>query len=267
MTGSVTSHRSTATISFGLGDSFDSYLKALPAKHRHEATRKVRRFAEASERPIDFRLYRSADEVRAFYPLARAVSAVTYQERVIDIGLPSDPDFVSGLLAAAGDDRVRAYLLFLAGKPIAYGLCVAQGDLLNYLYTGYEPATAPHAPGNVLLYHMLGDICEEGRFRVMSLGSGEAQYKRSFATDRLQCATVYGFPRGMRYTALVSSHRLFDRASAFSGQLLDRLGLKQRIKRLLRRSGSPDRPTTTTRDPGRPRGPESSSGTELRAGS
>lgn len=250
-----------------LEGAFDSYLKALPPKHRHEATRKVRRFAEVAGGTIDFRRYSSADEVLAFYPLARAVSAVTYQERVVDVGLPSDPTYVSELLAAAGEDRVRAYLLFLAGEPIAYGLCVGEGDLLNFLYTGYEPGSAAHAPGNVLLYHMLGDIFEDGRFRVMSLGSGEAQYKRSFATDRLRCATVYGFPRGVRYAALVSTHRLFGRASSLSGQILDRLGLKRRVRRLLRALGSPGRRATRVRCSGPPQEPASSSGSEPPDGS
>jgi hypothetical protein len=72
--------------------SFDDYLGTFSGKSRSTLKRKLRRFAERSGGSIDVRCYRREDEVEQFYQGARAVSALSYQERLLNAGLPEGPE-------------------------------------------------------------------------------------------------------------------------------------------------------------------------------
>ena len=57
-----------------------------------------------------------------FHHLAREISAKTYQERLLDAGLPADESYLEILQALASRDQVRAFILFHQDVQAAY-LC------------------------------------------------------------------------------------------------------------------------------------------------
>lgn len=211
----------------------EDYLQCLPRKHRQEIARKHRKFSRESGDEIDFRMYRTPDEMVEFYDRARGISSQTYQEKLLDVGLPADESFRVSMMEEAARGEARACLLYLNGLPIAYGYCQGKGDRLDYEYTGYDPEYGRLSPGNVLLYELLQTLIKEGRFKAVSLGSGEAQYKRAFANDVCQCATAFFFRRTARNLILCWLHRGCGDAEALIAAGLDRFGLKQRVRRLM----------------------------------
>lgn len=218
-----------------LRGSFEEYLARIPAKSRHELTRKVKKLVKASGQPIDRRTYRTPAEIAEFHPLAREVSALTYQEKMLHFGLPDTTEFRSELALQAERDGVRGYLLFLGGRPVAYGYCEIKGDVVFYEHTGYDPSLRDVSPGIVLLHGMLEDLFGEGRFRVLDMGMGEAQYKRTHATGARRCAHVMYFRPTVQNRALVHLHHEMNRAAAAASGLLERAGLKARVREMLRR--------------------------------
>jgi CelD/BcsL family acetyltransferase involved in cellulose biosynthesis len=160
---------------------------ALSGATRSGLKRKAKKLVAASGGTLDVRRYVSADEIATFHPLARAVSALTYQERLLDAGLPSD---AGELLRLAAADRVRAWLLFLEERPVAYLCCTADGDTIRYDYVGHDPAIASLSPGVVLQAEALRDLMKEGRFRWFDFTEGEGQHKRSLATGGVACMDV-----------------------------------------------------------------------------
>jgi CelD/BcsL family acetyltransferase involved in cellulose biosynthesis len=212
------------------GNSFEEYLQQMRYKHRHELLRKRKRIAEHSG-GIDLRTYRSLPEARAFYRLAGAVSRKTYQRRLLDVGLPETAAFQAELLARAERDTMRGYLLFHDGIPIAYGYCVVNGDCLRFKHIGYDPAYRDWSAGNVLIAEALRCAIGENRFAIIDFGSGEAQYKRTFATGSLRCATVFFFRPTLRRLVTVAAHRACTIASDVCASVADRIGIKQRLKR------------------------------------
>lgn len=216
------------------GNSFDAYLQRMPNKHRHELFRKLRRVAEHCEGAIDVRCYRSVTEARAFYALASTVSRKTYQRRLLDVGLPETAAFEAQLLARAGQDRMRGYLLFHRDTPVAYGYCIVTGDCLRFQYIGYDPAYRHWSAGNVLIAEALRSAIGESRFAIIDFGSGEAQYKRSFATGSRRCATVFLFRPTARRLLTLAAHRTCIALSDICAGIADRLGLKERLKRRFR---------------------------------
>ncbi|VVT16918.1 GNAT family N-acetyltransferase [Sphingomonas sp. EC-HK361] len=163
-----------------------AWRAALSGQMRSTLKRKAKKLAQANGGTLDIRGYRAAEEVAAFHLLARAVSATTYQERLLDSGLPADP---GKLIARAAADEVRAWLLFLDDAPIAYLCCQAVGTTLRYDFVGHDPAYGALSPGTVLMERALGDLFGD-RFAAFDFTEGEGQHKRGFATGGVACCDV-----------------------------------------------------------------------------
>jgi CelD/BcsL family acetyltransferase involved in cellulose biosynthesis len=214
--------------------SFEEYLQQMRHKHRHELLRKRTRVAEHNGGEIDLRTYRSLPEARAFYALATAVSRKTYQHRLLDVGLPETAAFQAELLTRAEGDTMRGYLLFHHDTPIAYGYCTVRGDCLRFQHIGYDPAYRNWSVGNVLIAEALRCAIGENRFAIVDFGSGEAQYKRVFATGSRRCATVFFFRPTLGRLLIVAAHRACTAVSDVSTTAADRLGIREGLKRYAR---------------------------------
>ncbi len=173
--------------------SFEDYLHRLSRHHRHEIQRKLRRYLQASGGALEFRRYSTPQDARTFYALARALSAKTYQDRLLGRGLPDTDAFRAELDEHAARGTMRGYLLFHREQPAG-----------------------------------------EERFAVLDFGSGEAQYKRLFATASQLCATVFFFQPTLGQLIKVLAHRCCTAGSDGCAAAADRLGIKARLKRLLR---------------------------------
>lgn len=217
-----------------LQGSFQQYLQKFSGKSRATLIRKVRKFAEFSGGEISWQEYRTPAEMRTFYALARDVSKKTYQERLLDAGLPDHEAFQSTMLGLAARDAVRSYLLFAGGEPIAYLYCPVQDNVLLYQYLGYNPGMKQWSPGTVLQYLALERLFAEGTFRMFDFTEGEGPHKAFFATGHIQCADMFYFHRTLRNQLLLRAHTGLASLSDTAVQLLDRAGLKDSIKKLLR---------------------------------
>lgn len=222
------------TFYIGLRGTFADYLSKLQAKARHELIRKRRRFIEIAG-GIDpvIRQYRTPSEAEQFYRLARLVSVKTYQSH-IGVGIPDDIRFRAHLIAEAARDRLRGFILFLKDRPVAFGFCLIEGDILLYMKTGYDPEFSACSPGSVLLYGMLEQSFADRQCTVMDLGVGTGQWKRLYSTEERTFREAYYFRKTLTNAGLVTLHRTLTALSDSGGRLLARLHLKERYRKLLR---------------------------------
>ncbi len=218
-----------------MGAGFDAYLAKFSSKSRSTLKRKVQKFEQACGGALDWRACRTPEELEAFHRLARELSARTYQERLLAAGLPDTPEFRAGMREAAARDAVRAFLLLREGRPVAYLYCPVVDGVLLYEYLGYDPELAALSPGTVLQWLALRSLFAEGRFRMFDFTEGEGAHKAFFASDHRWCATVYYLPATPVNLARIGLHRGLDRLGDGAGALLERFGLKARVKRWLRR--------------------------------
>jgi CelD/BcsL family acetyltransferase involved in cellulose biosynthesis len=220
-----------------LDGTFRDYLQKFTAKQRHNLTRSVAKFREAAGDGVIFREYRAPGEMAEYYSAALRVSRLTYQHRLADSGIPESPDCVASWEAQARTGRIRGYILFAAGRPVAYAHCESEGDCLLYEKVGYDPEFSRFSPGTVLLYLILERLFEkEPGFRIFDFDSGEAQYKRFFSTDSARCASIFYFRPTAANLLLVRSHHALSRISQGLAAIFAALRIKTILKKWLRRT-------------------------------
>ena len=218
-----------------MSGSFEDYQNKFSGKTRSGIKRKVRKFIEHAN-GLDFRTYTTPDEITEFFALARPVSATTYQERLLDCGLPSDPDFMAQARKSAEHDEVRAFILCASGQPVSYLYCPVVNDTLIYAYLGYTPDIAKLSPGTVLQWLALEGLFAERRFTAFDFTEGESEHKHFFSTHQIPCSTQLLLRPTLRGRFSARAHRSIDAASGWLGAQLERHGLKSRIKKWLRKA-------------------------------
>lgn len=219
-----------------LRGSFDAYQKKFSAKTRSTIQRKVRKFAELSAGTMHWRTFTQPHEMREFLQLAHEVSRHTYQEKLFDAGIPTSEAFACNAEQLAARNELRAYLLFHEGKPVSYLFCPVREGTLIYAYLGYRPDYRQYSVGTVLQWLALEQIFAEDCFRCFDFTEGQSDHKLLFSTHQRQCANVFFLRPGLRNLLLLRAHLLTDRLSAAIGGMLDRWGLKAKVRRLMRRS-------------------------------
>jgi CelD/BcsL family acetyltransferase involved in cellulose biosynthesis len=213
---------------------FEQYVGKFSSKTRSTIQRKIKKYKEHCGGNLDWRSYTTPEQVREFHQIAREVSKLTYQERLLDVGLPNTDAFVEESAALAGAGNVRAYLLFNDGKPVSYLYCPAENDVLIYAYLGFDPAYQNLSVGTVLQWLAIEQIFAERRFKFFDFTEGNSTHKQLFASHQRLCANVFFVLPTLRNKLIIRSHILMTRFSKFLGDFLKEYGLKTKIKKLLR---------------------------------
>ena len=214
---------------------FEAYQAKFSSKTRSGLNRKVRKFVEQAGGQ-DFRCYRTPEDISRFFKLARPVSAASYQERLLDCGLPSDAEFISAATAAAARDEVRAFLLFAHGEPVSYLYCPEKDGVLEYAFLGYISDFGKLSPGTVLQWLALEMLFAEKRYTAFDFTEGESEHKRFFSTHQTPCSLQLLLRPSLRARIGARLHRCVDATSKRLGDSLESLGLKRRIRKWLRRA-------------------------------
>lgn len=217
-----------------LRTSFDDYQSKFSSKTRATINRKIRKYSEHCGGRIDWKTYGAPAEMRDFFRHARSVSKKTYQEKLLDAGIPDSEEFVREMEHLAAEGRVRAYVLFDGDRPVSYLYCPVHDGALIYAYLGYDPEYMTLSVGTVLQWFAVRQMFEESLFRYFDFTEGQSDHKRLFATHEMQCANVMFVRRTLRNVLLVRSHRRMGQFSKWLGDSLQRHGIKHWIKRRLR---------------------------------
>jgi hypothetical protein len=210
-------------------------FQGMSSKTRATVMRKVRSYREFCGGDIRWAMYKAPEEMLVYHRLAREVARKTYQERLFDSGLPDTEEFRGNMLDLAGRDLARGFLLFHGDRPVAYLYTPAPDGFLIYDYLGYDPEYANHSPGTVLQYLALAALHAEQRFPLYYWGFGQSQTKKIFSTGQVLGADIYYFRPTVRNQLAVRLHYATDRFSERLGEWLERLNVKQSIKRWLKR--------------------------------
>lgn len=219
-----------------LGQTFDDYVGKFSAKTRSTLRRKVKKYAEHCGGQIRFEVYQTPEAMRTFFAHAHAVSKLSYQERLLHMGVPTTEAFVGQAEAMAAGGNLMAYVLFDGDRPVSYLYCPVQDGVVGYSYLGYDPDYAKLSVGAVLHWLAIEQLFGAGRFRYLDFGEGQSEHKLLFSTGQQHCVDMFLFRNTFGNKVRVVPHMLLKRFSHWAGALLDRWGLKRTIRKFLRRA-------------------------------
>lgn len=217
------------------GQDFDDWWQGFSSRTRSTLSRKARRLAEHFAGETSMRCYRTGAEIEEFMDIAVPLSEQTYQARLLQAGLPADEADRARAVAAAARDQVRAFLLFAGDRAIAYLYLPVDRDILIYAHLGYDPAFAALSPGTVLHVDAMRALFAEGRYRAFDFTEGDGAHKAQFGRASIDCVDVLVLRPTLRNRAALGMMEGVDRAAGTGKYLLDRLGVRARVKALIRR--------------------------------
>lgn len=218
-----------------LQQSYDAYLSQFSSKTRSTLRRKIKKYREFCGGEIHWETYAKPDEMRTFYAHARTVSALTYQEKLLDVGIPDSEQFARHLEQFAEQDLVRGYILFHQDKPVSYLYSPIEESALVYAHLGYDPEYSKHSVGTVLQSLVIEQLCDEQRFKYFDFTEGQSAHKRLFASHQVKRANILYLKNTLRNRFLVRTHDATNRFSKSLGDWLEKIGIKKKIKDFLRR--------------------------------
>jgi CelD/BcsL family acetyltransferase involved in cellulose biosynthesis len=213
---------------------YDAYLDRLSSNTRSAMKRKANKIANASGGALDIRRFSRPDELAEFHRLARSVAVTTYQEKLMGSGLPDTPDFVQTMYRMAAAGNVRAWLLSIGGKPVAYLYCPIHSDTVIYEYVGHDPALNDLSPGAVLQAEALRDLFAESHLSRFDFTEGDGQHKRQFATGGVECVDLLLLRATIANRALLAALAGFDGGIMLAKAAVQRLNLQGIAKKVRR---------------------------------
>lgn len=219
-----------------LSTSFDDYLAKFSSKSRSTIKRKIRKFEKLSGGEIEWRSYETREEVLEFYKLAREVSIHTYQENLLNMGLPVGQEFIDNMTREAEKGNVRGYLLFLEGKPISYLYCPIAKRTIDYAFLGYLPEAAKYSAGTVLFVLALEKIFVEQGVDYYDLKEGQSSHKTLFSTGAIDCANIMYLKDTLANHFWVRTHHYLYGFLQTIIDFLEKMGMKEKLKKLVRRN-------------------------------
>lgn len=222
------------------GDSYEGFFDRRGSKYRNQLRKKEKLFAAHFGGAVQFREYRKPDEVADFLAAAKAINRKTYQFRMFGESVDDDAASVAAARRVAAAGSFRSFVLWHDCQPVCFVLGHQRADgTFEHCKTGFDPAHRDGAPGiysNILL---LQRLYEADRPCLMDFGSGDSDYKRLFSTEARTTANPMLLPRALRFRLaflLYSASAVLNHGAV---RLFERTGAKDRLKRLLRRAGSP----------------------------
>lgn len=204
-----------------LGLGYEAWLAGLSSKTRSTLKRKAKKLAERCGGSLDVRCYRNAEAMEEFYHHARAVSALTYQEKLLRAGLPEGPEELAEMRSLAGRGEALGWLLWIDARPVSYLYAPAEGASLVYAYLGYDPEFAELSPGTVLQLGAMRQLMVERRFGLFDFAEGESRHKRLFATGSIESLDLLLVRPSLANLAAGHGLNAFDGAVALAKRALE----------------------------------------------
>jgi hypothetical protein len=185
--------------------SFDEFLLGLSGRRRREFRRHARILARDFPGRVRFESVRSERDVEDFACKADEISQKTYKHG-LGVGFVNDLEMREMLRAAAQKAALRASLLYIGDRPIAFAAGILSNKTLYATSTGYDPGFNKYRPGLQCMMHFIEESFEpnSGLSR-FDAGCGDSSYKRTLFGSSWREAPVWIFApsaRGLRLHVL-----------------------------------------------------------------
>jgi hypothetical protein len=179
---------------------FGAFLRRLSSKRRKQLAKRARMLAK--DFPVRFESVRSEHDVEDFARMADEIARKTYRH-ALGVGFVNNLETREVLCAAARKSALRASVLYVGERPIAFTVGILSGKTLYGIFTGYDPEFDRYSPGLQSLMRLLEESFEEqdGPLRYDS-GCGDFSYKRALFDSSWRESPVWIFAPSIKGLSL-----------------------------------------------------------------
>jgi hypothetical protein len=235
-------HVRSTQMHFGatLPGTVEELYRSLPAGLRGFNKTKHNKLRREFAGRIEIKCFREVGELDAMLRDVEQVAKTSYQ-RGLGVGFIDSPKMREGLRLKAEKGWLRAYVLYLAGRPCAFWVGDMNQGTFGGDYVGYDPEFGKYSPGMFLLTNVIEGFCNGSRQGVTALdfGPGNAQYKELLSNQRWQETSVYIFAPSLRGISLNLVRTIVVGMDQTIKKALARTDLLRRIKKAWRARVTP----------------------------
>jgi CelD/BcsL family acetyltransferase involved in cellulose biosynthesis len=217
-----------------LPGSFEEFNRSLSKRTREGFKRYANKFVREYGDRIEIREFRRPEEIDDLVRDVEAVASRSWQ-RGLGVGFVDDDATRARTLLALERGWLRAWVLYVDERPVAFWMGDAYRGRFRSMIPGYDPDWAVHRVGNFILMHMIEQLCEDPDVQILDFGFGDVEYKERLAERNWSAGDVFVFAptfKGVRVN-LVRSTLVTLNATAM--RLARSLGIAGRVKRSWRR--------------------------------
>lgn len=193
----------------------DEVYRNMSSYRRIETRRRIRKLQSHPAGEPKIVCYRSESELNQLFFDAEQIAQKTYQ-RGLGVGFADKADVRRRLELAARKGWLRANVLYIGDRPVAFWIGMLYHGSFVSEYMGYDPQFRQWSPGMILVMRVIEQLCNgSGGDKVQNLdfGLGHAEYKGALCTTNWMEAPVYLFSptwKGLRLKIMRSVSRLAD---------------------------------------------------------
>jgi GNAT acetyltransferase-like protein len=176
-------------------DSIDEVYRRMSSVRRKHLKASIRKLQNHPAGQVRIVGYRHEAELDQLFRDAEEIARKTYQ-RGLGAGFSDAPDTRMRLEMAARKGWLRANLLYLGDRPVAFWIGMLYHGSFVSEYMGYDPEFRQSSPGMVLIMHILEGFCARANgdiVKELDFGLGHAEYKTVLCSKSWQEARVYIF--------------------------------------------------------------------------
>ena len=217
-----------------LPGSFDEFMQSLSKKLRSTVKQYERRLEREHGDAVEVECLAGTEDADRLYADVAAIAATTYQERagVAFRGTREQRALTDHALARG---CFRAWILRVAGAPVAFWQGYVYGGTFFTGTPGYDPAWGRVNVGTVLLVRLIEDLIADPQVGSIDFGPMEADWKRRFGNRASEEVDVTIFAPSLRGLLLNAGKTALDGSWLLAKAGLARSGLEPRVRRMWRR--------------------------------
>jgi CelD/BcsL family acetyltransferase involved in cellulose biosynthesis len=170
---------------------FDEYLRSqFQSKTRYNLQRQVRLLREHGGGVLNLVCVEREADLPSFLEATMAVWQRAWQYQHLGSRVSNSPEWRETLVRLAATGNLRCYLLNCGDNPCAFMIGHHFRGVFHNDEMGFKQDLKKMSPGTVLLYLVIKDLIERNPCKYFDFGTGDAWYKRQFASVHLQQARV-----------------------------------------------------------------------------
>jgi hypothetical protein len=223
-----------------LPGSVEEFYQGLSPGSRWQARSKQKKLLKDFRGDVGIRCFRDVTELDEMFQDVEQVARNSYQ-RGLGVGFFDTPSVRNHLRLRAERGRLRAYVLYLGGKPCAFWIGDINQGTFGSDCLAYDAAFGKHSPGMYLVTKVIEGFCDGHREGVTAVdfALGHAQYKEVLSNQKWRETAVYIFAPTFKGIGLNLARTLISWTDQTIKKVLARTNLLQRIKKAWRDRAKP----------------------------